>query len=32
MYQTCSICVIDSSAKEIVFDSDLICNFCKKAS
>ena len=32
MYQTCSICVMDSSAKEIVFDSDLVCNFCKEAS
>ena len=31
-HQTCSICVMDSSAKEIVFDSDLICNFCKEAS
>jgi len=28
--RTCSNCVMDTSAKEIVFDRDGICNYCKE--
>jgi len=29
-YQICSRCVMDTSAKEICFDEDGVCNFCRE--